>query len=190
MANPAPQLSLLNTAAVWGTTVVATRALRAGESLMLGDDQQALIVKPDDSLAPDFPIRAAGSGWEMDLQGVKGGVVYLRGRREDAVHLAHNGGAVPIIPGDFGLLQYGNFSLFFQFATPAEPLRGKAKIDWLLFFGFLFSLASIGGGMLLLFLLFSGAQLEQPLELISQEELLTRFKLEDEPPVPPVGKDE
>lgn len=177
----------MSTAAVWGTTVLGVRTLQPGQSLHLGEGEDALSVKPDASAAPDYPIRAVGAGWELDLQAVRGGVVYLRGRPEDAARLAQHSGVVPVIPGDFGLLQYGQFSLFFQFTAPSPPLKQRTRIDWLLLFGFLFSLASIGGGMLLLFLLFSGARLDKPLELQSQEELAVQFKLEEEPPPTPLS---
>jgi hypothetical protein len=181
----------MSTAAVWGTTVLAQRTLRPGQSLRLGEGADALSVKPDASAAPDYPVRAVGSGWEIDLQAVRGGVVYLRGRPEDALRLAQHTAVVPVIPGDFGLLQYGQFSLFFQFTAPAPPLKSKPRVDWLLLFGFLFSLASIGGGMLLLFLLFSGVRPDPnvPFELQSQQDLAVRFNLEEEPPAPPTGGD-
>jgi len=187
MANLAP--NLMSTAAVWGSTVLAVRTLQPGQSLLLGDEGQALSVKPDASPAPDYPIRAVGSGWELDLQAVIGGVVYLRGREEDAVQLARQSTAIAVIPGDFGLLQYGQFSLFFQFTAPAPKLPSKPRFDWLMLFGLLFSLASVGGAMLLLFLLFSGDRLDKPLELQSDEELKIQFKLDEDFPSPSAAKD-
>src|SRR5690242_10635326 len=73
-ARTEPSESLvLRTAAVWGTFVLASRDLHSGESLAMGEGQQALYPKPDESPVADLPIRAVGNGWELDARGVSGG---------------------------------------------------------------------------------------------------------------------
>ena len=108
---------VLRTAAVWGTTVVHTEWLTPGKSLKLGEDEQAALAKPDGMPISDLPIRAVGAGWELDARGATGGEIMLRGRKENPADLARSGAPIPIVAGDYGLIQYGNFSLFFQFSS-------------------------------------------------------------------------
>jgi hypothetical protein len=80
-ARTEPSESLvLRTAAVWGTFVLAARDLRSGQSLVMGEGQQALYPKPDESAVADLPIRAVGNGWELDARGASGGLLHLRSR--------------------------------------------------------------------------------------------------------------
>jgi len=76
---------------------------------------------PDGLFASPRPVRAIASGWELDAQGVSNGLLRLRGREEDPTRIA--AAPVPLVPGDWGLLQYGSFSLFFQFAHAAAQGR-------------------------------------------------------------------
>ena len=55
---------VLRTAAVWGTTVLAVRDLRAGQSLELGEQLDALVPKPDGIVVSSNPVRAVGAGWD------------------------------------------------------------------------------------------------------------------------------
>ena len=86
----------------------------------VGDQPLAAIPKPDGTQVSDAPVRAVGAGWEIDARGATGGVVFLRGRRENPVQLGQTGAPVPIVAGDYGLIQYGTFAVFFQF-TQAPP---------------------------------------------------------------------
>src|SRR5437762_6996397 len=109
MAAPpsAPQAPLLRVAAVWGTTVLATRTLARGESFVLGEGDPPLVPMPDGIDMPQTPVRAAPGGWEIDARGTVAGLMRLRGRDEDPVAIGRTGAAVAIMPGDYGLLQYG-----------------------------------------------------------------------------------
>ncbi|HEX6275502.1 MAG TPA: hypothetical protein VFZ53_20820, partial [Polyangiaceae bacterium] len=64
---------VLRTAASWGTTVLAVRALWAGQGFKIGDGEGAVVAKPDNTLIADFPIRAVAAGWELDARGATGG---------------------------------------------------------------------------------------------------------------------
>jgi hypothetical protein len=172
---------VLRTAAVWGTFVLASRVLRNGESLAIGDGEEALYAKPDASDVADLPIRAVGTGWELDARGVTGGLLHLRGRREDPSELAKSGAPIPIVPGDYGLLMYGRFSLFFQFAHTAPAPKARVRVDLPLFLAFLFAVLTIGGSLLLLYMLYPHKQLERPIELSSREELEVKFKFTPPP---------
>ena len=55
----------------------------------------------------------------------------LRGREENVPGLARAGAPVPVLPGDYGLIQYGLFSVFFQYTTPASALERKQRSRWL-----------------------------------------------------------
>src|SRR3982750_3331764 len=94
---------VLRTAASWGTTVLAVRALFAGQGFKIGDGEDAVLAKPDNTLMADFPIRAVATGWELDARGATGGEVVLRGRREDPAALAASVAPVPIVAGDYGV---------------------------------------------------------------------------------------
>jgi hypothetical protein len=173
---------VLRTAAVWGTFVLGSRDLRPGESLAVGEAEGALCAKPDESLVADLPIRAVGSGWELDARGVSGGVLYLRGRQEDPSELGKSGAPVPIVPGDYGLLSYGSFSVFFQFSEAAPAPKSRFRIDLSLVLAFVFAVLTVGGSLLLLFMLFPERELAKPLELTSREELEVKYHFTPPPP--------
>ncbi len=187
MAQPlAP--NALRVAAVWGTTVVALRTLRRNESFRLGDDAGADLPVPDGlPIAPE-PLRAAQGGWELDARGSVGGLLTLRGRAEDPVAISRTGAPVPIMPGDYGLIQYGQFAIFFQYTTQPialSSLRGPEILAVLA----LFSSAVFHLGLLLLIrTLMTPPPLAKPLELTDPDEYAARFGLRRallEPPPPP-----
>ena len=178
------QALVLRTAAVWGTVVLASRDLHSGESLALGDEQGALFAKPDASSVADLPIKAVGRGWELDARGATGGVLHLRGRQEDPCELGKSGAPIPVVPGDHGLLQYGSFSIFFQFAQAAPAPKSRLRVDMSLVLAFVFALLTIGGSLLLLYMLYPQQELQKPLELTSPEELAVKYHFTPPPPEP------
>lgn len=182
MTAPAP--AVLRTAAVWGTTVLAAQELRQGQSLELGDGPQALVAKPDGTALADAPVRAVGGGWELDARGATGGIVVLRGRREDPVELGRTGAPIPVVAGDHGVVQYGSFSVFFQFTPAAPAMARRTRVEWALLLAFLFSSVLAGGVLLLLVTLGNPPPLPKPLELTTAAELAVTFGL-DVPPEPP-----
>jgi hypothetical protein len=173
---------VLRTAAVWGTFVLGSRDLRLGESLAVGEAAGALCAKPDESQVADLPIRAVGNGWELDARGASGGLLHLRGRQEDPCELGKSGAPIPIVAGDYGLLQYGSFSVFFQFSEAAPAPRTRLRIDLSLVLAFLFAVLTVGGSLLLLFMLFPERELAKPLELTSPEELEVKYHFSPPPP--------
>ena len=110
----------LRVAAVWGTTVVALKTLGKGESFVLGDVVGADLPIPDGIEMAQSPLRGGQGGWELDTRGCVGGLLTLRGRAEDPVAIARAGAPVPVMPGDYGLIQYGQFAIFFQYT--AQPI--------------------------------------------------------------------
>jgi outer membrane biosynthesis protein TonB len=178
---------VLRTAAVWGTFVLASRDLRSGQSLSMGESEGALYAKPDASDVADLPIRAVGSGWELDARGVSGGLLHLRGRREDPSELGKSGAPIPIVPGDYGLLMYGSLSLFFQFAHTAPPPRSRVRVDLSFVLSFLFAVLTIGGSLLLLYMLYPHQELNKPIELLSQRERELEYHVAAPPPEPAPG---
>lgn len=176
---------VLRTAATWGTTVLAVRHLDVGESLILGDAEQALLPKPDGVLVADSPVRAVNAGWEINAAGATGGIIYLRGREENPADLSRSGAPIPIVSGDHGLLQYGALSIFFQFVTAPPKLGTRRRIDWLFVLAFLFALLSMGGGLLLIALLTTPRSIGKPIELTSANDLAVKFHVDEPPPVVP-----
>jgi len=173
---------LLRVAAVWGTQVLAVRHLRGGEALVIGDERGALIAAPEGSAVPREPLRAVGTGWELDPRGASGGTVRLRGREEDPAELAKSGAPIPLLPGDYGLLQYGRFAVFFQFADPVRLAARRPRLDWGLVAGFVVAAFSVGGTLFALKQVTPDEPLPKPLELTSAAELSRQLRL---PPVPP-----
>jgi hypothetical protein len=167
---------VLRAATVWGTTVLATRLLAPGQSLRIGEDAQ----KPETSAGSDFPIRAVGAGWELDARGATGGEVVLRGRRENPAELGQSGAPIPIVPGDFGLIQYGNFSIFFQFTEAPRALPKRRRINWPLLLSFVFSCIAAGGGLALIWAVTTPRGIPKPLELTTDAELALQFNVKPE----------
>ncbi len=178
MSAPVQQSVVLRAAAVWGSTVLAVRDLGAGQSFGIGDAEESVLPKPDGSAVADLPVRAVGAGWELDARGATGGVLYLRGREENPATLAQTGALVPIVAGDYGLLQYGSLSVFFQFTPVAPVLAKRRRFDWTLVFSFVFSLTFIGGSMTVFALLSTPPDIEKPLELVSRSELFDRMNMD------------
>jgi hypothetical protein len=176
---------VLRTAATWGTTVLAVRHLDIGESLLVGDVEDALLPRPDGILVADSPVRAVNAGWEVNAAGATGGVLYLRGREENPADLARSGAPVPIVSGDHGILQYGALSIFFQFVTAPPKLGTRRRIDWVFVLAFLFALLSIGGGLFLIALLTTPRSIGKPIELTSANDLAVKFHVDEPPPVVP-----
>jgi hypothetical protein len=97
------------------------------------------------------------------------------------------------MPGDHGLIQYGQFSIFFQYT--AKPIRMSAfsAPELLLLLAIFCSFVLHGGGILLLSTLSTPLPLPKPPELETTEDLASRFKIkraELEPPPPPVAGNE
>jgi len=194
MSTPQPQPPIvLRTAAVWGTTVLAVQNLNRGQSLKLSDGEGNLVAKPDGSQVTDFPVRAVGTGWELDARGCTGGELLLRGRRENPAELGRSGAPIPIVAGDYGLIQYGNFSVFFQFTHAAPIIKRRRRTDWALLLSFVFAMVAVGGGLALIWAITTPQGIPKPLELTSQQELELQFNLKEEdtpPPPPSAGKEE
>ena len=192
---PAPPMGtiaapLLRVAAAWGTTIVGMRMLPRGQDCVLGEVPGALAPMPDGLHAPAAPLRAVGGGWELDPRGAINGVLMLRGREENLVGLARAGAPIPVLPGDYGLLQYGLFSIFFQYTAAAQPLFGTMRVEPLaalsLFSSVVLHLGIIG----LLIVNWTPPAYELPPELVSPEDYAARFGLnrvlpEMEPPAAP-----
>ncbi len=186
MSTPAPPPIVLRTAAVWGTTVLAVQHLASGQSLAIGDREGSAVAKPDGALIADFPVRAVGAGWELDARGTTGGEISLRGRRENPAELGRSGAPIPIVAGDYGLLQYGNFSVFFQFSQAAPLIGRRRRTDVALLLSFLFAFIAVGGGLALIWAITTPQGIPKPLELTTQQELSLQFNLKEEPATLPL----
>jgi hypothetical protein len=180
-----PTPVVLRTAAAWGTTVLGVRALWAGQGFYLGDGPGSVVAKPDNTLIADYPIRAVASGWELDARGATGGEVVLRGRPEDPAALAASGAPIPIVAGDYGVLQYGNFSVFFQFTDAPPPIRATRRLDFGLILSFVFAFIAVCGGLLLLWAITTPRGIPKPLELTSSADLLAQMNMKPEDIIEP-----
>jgi hypothetical protein len=184
----AQNTTILRVAAVWGTTVVALRTLSSGESFDLGDGEGAVLPVPDGLDMSSTPVRATQGGWELDPRGAITGVLKLRGRDEEVAAFAQSGASCLIVPGDHGLLQYGQFGIFFQYAQAAQPLKTSWAPELLLALAF-FSSGVLHIGILgLVRALMTPPPIAKPLELTNPDEYAARFGLRraalEEPPPP------
>lgn len=139
---------LLRVAATWGTTIVGVKLLDRGTDCILGHGPGTLAPFPDGLTAAPRPLRAVAGGWELDARGAIAGKLVLRGREENVPGLARAGTPVPVLPGDHGLIQYGLYSIFFQYTGAAQPMRRRSRLDALailaLFSSVVFHLGVIG----------------------------------------------
>jgi hypothetical protein len=183
---------VLRTAATWGTTVLGVRQLWAGQGLLLGDGEGAVTAKPDNTLIADYPIRAVAAGWELDARGATGGEVVLRGRPENPAALAASGAPIPIVAGDYGLIQYGNFAVFFQFTDAPPPISTSRRLDLAIILAFVFAVIAMCGALLLLWAITTPRGIPKPLELTSNADLLAQMNMKPEDLVEPpkVGEKE
>lgn len=176
--------TVLRVAAAWGTTVLSVKNLLVGESYILGETDEASMVMPDGLTASNMPVRAVATGWELDARGVTNGLLRLRGREEDPKRFTN--APVVLVPGDWGLLQYGAFSLFFQFGPAAPPLSKKRRRDLLVGLSITSSVIFHFGLFGLVRALTSPPPIPKPAELSKPEEIAARFGIErsmiEEPP--------
>ncbi len=187
-AAESPVPNALRVAAVWGTTVVALRTLRRGESFALGDDVANELPIPDGIEMSPTPLKGRPGGWDLDAQGSVGGLLTLRGRAEDPAALARAGVAVPVVPGDYGLIQYGPFAIFFQFVAQPASMRTWRGPELLTTLAIFCSAMLHIGVLALVRTLMTPPPLAKPLELTSPEEFAARFGLKrpvmETPPEP------
>jgi len=169
----------LRVAAAWGTTVVCTKQLHPGQSCILGDGADALIAMPDDLFASNTPIRAVGTGWQVDPLGATGGVMRLRGMEQDPTRVTA-GELIRLRPGDWGLVQYGTFSIFFQLGFRAPSLPQVRRSDRLVTLAMLVSLLIHAALFAAIFVLTSRPPIQKPAELQSREEMAARFGVRPE----------
>lgn len=191
MLDPSSAPPVLRVAAVWGTTIVGFALLERGRDCRLGDVPGALAPMPEGVGAAAAPLRAVSSGWELDARGAFSGLVTLRGREEDVVALARGGAAVPILPGDYGLIQYGLFSISFQYTGQPPPIRRRVPFDLLVALSLFSSLVFHLGIMGMLIINWTPPDYHLPPELVpdfASQFHLNRALAEWEPPVAP--KDE
>ncbi len=181
---------VLRVAAVWGTTVIRLRTLERGESFRLGDDASADLSIPDGLTMSAAPLKAAQGGWLLDAAGAVAGVLMLRGRSEDPALLGRAGAPTPVMPGDYGLIQYGQLAIFFQYTSRPQALRGSRSPELLVLLALFCSATFHGSVFGLLRTLMTPGPLPKPVELSSAEENAARFRVmraQLEPP--PVGQD-
>jgi hypothetical protein len=170
--------SVLRIAAIWGTTVVATATLGRGESFAWDRRPRRLVALPEGLNAAQRPIRSTASGWQVDPYGATAGVLWHAGRDEDPTLLTTK---VPIGPGDWGLLQYGSFALFFQQIGAAPPIAAKRRAQWALRVAIAGSVAIHASVFVAVRLLTVPAPLPKPIELVAPALVAARFGLMEMP---------
>jgi hypothetical protein len=168
----------LRVAAAWGTTVVRVVDLAPGQSCVLGDAAGAFLPMPDDLFASNTPVRGVSGGWEIDPLGATGGVMKLGGIEQDPTRIAA-GDAVRLRLGDFGLLQYGAFSIFFQLGRKGPPLIETRRSETLVVLTMLVSLA-LHAAVFAAAILLTSPELAKPAELTGRDELAARYGVRPE----------
>jgi TonB family protein len=96
------------------------------------------------------------------------------------------------MPGDYGLIQYGQVSIFFQYTTQPIPMSSRRAPELLVFLAALCSAILHIGGMGLLSTLSTPIPYPKPPELETPDDLARRFQMKrqdlDPPPEPVVDK--
>ncbi len=190
MANAATTTGspVLRVAAVWGTTVLAMRTLARGESFDMSDGKGSILPVPDGIPMSDAPLRASPSGWDVDALGAVAGSLRLRGREEDAVAVGRAGAPMAVVPGDYGLIQYGLFSIFFQYGVQPPPVIAASRFELLALLAVLSSGILHVGVLGMIRALMTPPPLNKPMELTNPDEYAARFGLQraliDTPPPP------
>lgn len=189
---PAASAPVLRVAAAWGTTIVGVKLLVRGQDCVLGEVRGALAPMPDGLQAPSSPLRAVAGGWELDARGAVAGTLVLRGREENLLALSRTGAPISVLPGDYGLVQYGLFSVFFQYTTAAQPIAERFRLEPLVALSIFSSFVLHLGFMGLLFINWTPDVYHPPPELVSPEDLAARFGLQRPLPEmePPSAKDD
>jgi hypothetical protein len=181
------ELQILRAAVLWGDGVLGMRELRPGESLRLGDGKY--LPKPLGSSAPDVPLSAKGSGWELDPSGTTGGRIQLASHWQTPASLALSNPKYRLAVGDCGLLQYGDFALFFQMLPPVRPMDRTSQWESRKVLAFALSVLVVVGGLLLVHAITLGDEAEVPLALQSSAEFrqLLHVRAEINPRPAPAG---
>jgi hypothetical protein len=139
----------------------------------------------------DVPLRASqGGGWDLDAQGAVAGALRIRGRDEDPVAIGR-AGPLGVLPGDYGLVQYGLFAIFFQYGTEPPPAIKAARFEILVLLSILSSFILHVGGLGIFRALMTPPPLNKPMELTNPDEYAARFGLQramiEPPPLPVEG---
>jgi hypothetical protein len=177
-ALPPAAAPVLRVAAAWGTTIVGVKLLQRGEDCILGEVPNALAPLPDGLNAPGVPLRAVAGQWELDARGAVSGSLVLRGREENLVALARAGAPISVLPGDYGLVQYGLFSIFFQYTTAATPIADRINLEPLVALSIFSSVVLHLGIIGLLIVNWTPDVYPMPAELVSPEDYAARFGLQ------------
>lgn len=188
-----PQTMALRVAAVWGTTVVQLKTLSPGESFRFGETPTDDMPAPDGLDVSASPIRAAAQMWELDARGAIGGLLTLRGRGEDPAAIGRTGAAIPIMPGDYGLIQYGQFAIFFQYTSKPILMSSFRGPEILGVLAVICSAILHLGTLVLFATLSTPPPKDKPFELTNADEQAARFGLKRaivEPPPPVVAQGE
>jgi TonB family protein len=160
---------VLHVAATWGTTIITLKHLARGESL--GD------LPAPDGLDLTGTIRATNDSWEVDPRGAVTGKLRLRGRDESVEAIAKSALPFPIIKGDFGLLQYGQYGIFFQCAERPVLDPVERSRDVLVLLALLSSGALHAGAIGFVRALATPPPIMKPLELANDNDYVARFGL-------------
>lgn len=172
---PPPGTTTLRVAVAWGTTVLATRELLPGQSACFGDGPDGLIPLPDGLNVAPVPVRAVDAGWQVDPRGVTDGIILLGGREQDPTRLIP---PLVVTPGDWGLLQYGTVSLYFQFDEIVAPIpvdrkwRYDRATTWSIAAAALLHVAT-----LVVLALTAAPRAVRPVELSDEGQIAARFGL-------------
>jgi hypothetical protein len=147
---------------------------------------------PDGILMSEAPLRASqGGGWDLDARGAVSGTLRIRGRDEDPVAMGR-AGLLGVLPGDYGLLQYGLLSVFFQYGSQPPPVVKRVRIELLALLAILSSGILHVGVLGMIRALMTPPPLNKPMELTNPDEYAARFGLQRaiiEPPPPPAEGD-
>jgi len=133
MSAPAPMLERpMRVAWMWNGTLLGERLLTQAEPIVIGGEQPDALPAPEGIAEGEGLVLLTpnGSGHQLTPDGRLSGLVWLAGQRTDVRSLSAAPGyppaaGVPLGARDYGLVQVGGLSVFFQ------PVRAVADHGWL-----------------------------------------------------------
>jgi hypothetical protein len=131
MSNPlAPPLAQpLRVALIWNGALQAEHLLRTARPVVLGEGKDALFLLPDGALADEKVtlLEPTAQGFSVQPARGMGGYVWQAGRARNVRDLRE---PMPLATGDYGLVTFGDASVFFQQVRPVQgPPPKKAYRD-------------------------------------------------------------
>lgn len=132
-------MTFLRVAVLWHDTVVSETMVESGRQVTIGENLKNMIILPDVAgIGDSFTLfSASGGGYTLHLTGEMDGRLELGGKEISASAARKDrGSSISLSDNDWGVVDMGPVSIFFQFAPrgdklPKRPLWGSMETSLL-----------------------------------------------------------